>query len=224
MQLKEYMNQIFPGVTLVPSIYSQWENHLHFDFGKDKYQIVEGTDDLNMEYFSQLYTDNKYLFEDIFLKEDVVFVVANFYRFINENIKTPQKINIYNKYIKKRDLKFRIRQETLPFLFEDKEADLYCTSQFSLKCLAEDIKYEPLIQAVNHEDFPDLYPRFGRKKEFFYPDVFLINATKDIVMFIYDDRGCEVIAKNKEIIRGLYEKYKEWIPDYERESIDSLFK
>ncbi len=61
-------------------------------------------------------------------------------------------------------------------------------------------------------------------KECFYPYVFLINATKDIVMFIYDDRGCEVIAKNKEIIRGLYEKYKEWIPDYERESIDSLFK
>lgn len=224
MQLKEYMNQTFPGVTLVPSIYSQWENHLHFDFGKDKYQIVEGTDDLNMEYFSQLYTDNKYLFEDIFLKEDVMFVVANVYRFKKENIKTPQKINIYNKYIKKRDLKFRIRQETLPFLFEDEEADLYCTSQFSLKCLAEDIKYELLIQAVNHEDFPDLYPRFGRKKEVSYPDVFLINATKDIVMFIYDDRGCEVIAKNKEIIRGLYEKYKEWIPVYERESIDSLFK
>ncbi|HDR7844754.1 DUF3885 domain-containing protein [Bacillus toyonensis] len=224
MQLKEYMNQTFPGVTLVPSIYSQWENHLHFDFGKDNYQIVEGTDDLNMEYFSQLYTDNKYLFEDIFLKEDVVFVVANVYRFKKENIKTPQKINIYNKYIKKRDLKFRIRQETLPFLFEDEEADLYCTSQFSLKCLAEDIKYELLIQAVNHEDFPDLYPRFGRKKEVSYPDVFLINATKDIVMFIYDDRGCEVIAKNKEIIRGLYEKYKEWIPVYERESIDSLFK
>ncbi|MFB6738213.1 DUF3885 domain-containing protein, partial [Bacillus toyonensis] len=122
------------------------------------------------------------------------------------------------------DLKFRIRQETLPFLFEDEEADLYCTSQFSLKCLAEDIKYELLIQAVNHEDFPDLYPRFGRKKEVSYPDVFLINATKDIVMFIYDDRGCGVIAKNKEIIRGLYEKYKEWIPVYERESIDSLFK
>ncbi|MGH1283740.1 DUF3885 domain-containing protein [Bacillus toyonensis] len=224
MELKEYMNQTFPGVTLVPSIYSQWENHLQFDFGKDTYQIVEGTDDLNMEYFSQLYTYNKYVFEDIFLKEDVVFVVANVYRFKKENIKTPQKINIYNKYIKKRDLKFRIRQETLPFLFEDEEADLYCTSQFSLKCLTEDIKYEPLIQAANHEDFPDLYPRFGRKKEVSYPDVFLINATKDIVMFIYDDRGSEVIAKNKEIIRGLYEKYKEWIPDYERESIDSLFK
>ncbi|UYX54815.1 DUF3885 domain-containing protein [Bacillus thuringiensis] len=224
MQFKEYMNQTFPGVMLVPYIYFQWETHLHFDFGKDKYQNVEGTDDLNMEYFSQLYTCNKYVFEDIFSKEDTVFLVTNVYRFKQENIKNRQKINVYNRFIKKRDLKFHIRQETLPFLFEDEEADLYCTSQFSLKCLAEDIKYEPLIEAANHEDFPDLRPRLGRKKEISYPDVFFINVTKDIIMFIYDDRGCEVIAKNKEMIRDLNEKYKEWIPDYERESIDDLFK
>ena len=46
------------------------------------------------------------------------------------------------------------------------------------------------------------------EKEISYPDVFLINAKKDIVMFMYDDRGCEVIAKNKEIIRDSYKKYK----------------
>ncbi|HDR7795368.1 TPA: DUF3885 domain-containing protein [Bacillus luti] len=222
MQLKEYMNQTFSAVTLAPHIYSQWESHLHFDFGK--YQNVEGTDDLNMEYFSQLYTYNKHLFKDIFSKEDEVFVIANVYKFKKENVKNIKKINIYNRCIKKKSLKFHIRQETLPFLFEDEEADLYCTYQFSLKCLAEDIKHEPLIQAANHEDFPNLYPRFGRKKEISYPDVFLINATKGIIMFIYDDRGCEVIAKNKERIRNLYDKYKEWIPDYERESIDNLFK
>lgn len=43
-------------------------------------------------------------------------------------------------------------------------------------------------------------------------------------MFIYDDRGCEVIAKNKEMIRDVYQKYKEWIPYDERESIDDLFQ
>ncbi|MGE7881550.1 DUF3885 domain-containing protein [Bacillus sp. NPDC094077] len=224
MQLKEYMNQIFPGVTLVPYIYSQWENHLHFDFGKDKYHFKERTDEYNMDYFYQLYKYNKEVFHDIFSKKDTVFLVTNVYRFKKENIKNSQKINVYNRFIKKRALKFHIRQETVPFLFEDEEAELYCTYQFALKCLAEDINYVPLIQATNHEDFPGLYPRFGRKKEISYPDVFLINATKDTVMFIYDDRGCEVIAKNKEIIRDLYEKYKEWIPDYERESIDNLFK
>ncbi|MED1510683.1 DUF3885 domain-containing protein [Bacillus proteolyticus] len=224
MKLKEYMNQTFPGVTLVPSIYFQWENHLHFDFGKDKYQFKEDSNTYNMEYFIKLYRYNKNLFEDIFSKEDTVFLVTNVYRFKQENIKNSQKINVYNRFIKKRDLKFHIRQEALPFLFEDEEADLYCTYQFSLQCFAEDIKYEPLIEAVNHEDFPDLRPHLGRKKEISYPDVFFINVTKDIIMFIYDDRGCEIIAKNKEMIWDLYEKYKEWVPDYERESIDSLFQ
>ncbi|MFL0403118.1 DUF3885 domain-containing protein [Bacillus nitratireducens] len=224
MKLKEYMNQTFPGVTLVPSIYFQWENHLHFDFGKDKYQFKEDGNTYNMEYFTQLYRYNKSLFKDIFSKEDTVFLVTNVYRFKQENIKNSQKINVYNRFIKKKDLKFHIRQETFPFLFEDEEADLYCTYQFSLQCFAGDIKYEPLIEAVNHEDFPDLRPHLGRKIEISYPDVFFINVTKDIIMFIYDDRGCEVIAKNKEMIRDLYDPYKEWIPDYERESIDSLFK
>ncbi|PKJ54564.1 hypothetical protein CWE34_13185 [Bacillus sp. SN10] len=101
---------------------------------------------------------------------------------------------------------------------------MYCTYQFSLKCFADDIKYKRLIQAANHEGFPNLFPRSGREKEVSYPDAFLINATKDIIMFMYDDRGSEVITKNKETIRNLYEKYREWIPDYKRESIDKLFK
>ncbi len=99
MQLKEYMNQTFPGVTLVPHIYFQWENHLHFHFGKGKDLYVERTDAVNREYFTQLYTYNKYLFEDIFSKEDEVFLVTNVYRFKKENVKNSQKINVYNKFI-----------------------------------------------------------------------------------------------------------------------------
>ena len=96
------MNQTFPGVTLRPYIYSQWKNHLHFDFGKGKYQNVEGTGDLNMEYFSQLYTYNKYLFEEIFSEEDEVFLVTNAYRFKKENVKSLQKIIIQTIYLEKR--------------------------------------------------------------------------------------------------------------------------
>ncbi len=81
-------------------------------------------------------------------------------------MKNPQKINVYNSFIKKRDLNFKLRQETLPFLFEDEEADLYCTYQFSLKCFASDIKYNQLIHVANHEDCPGFYPRLDAKKKF----------------------------------------------------------
>ncbi|GMR66387.1 hypothetical protein BAC7755_30570 [Bacillus sp. MN7755] len=54
-----------------------------------------------MEYFSQLYTYNKYLFEDIFSEEDEVFLVTNAYRFKKENAKNLQKIIIYRRLFRK---------------------------------------------------------------------------------------------------------------------------
>ncbi|MBY0029243.1 DUF3885 domain-containing protein [Priestia aryabhattai] len=41
--------------------------------------------------------------------------------------------------------------------------------------------------------------------------------------FLYDDRGCDVLASNKESIRFFYEEYNNWILDYDREEIDLLF-
>ena len=41
--------------------------------------------------------------------------------------------------------------------------------------------------------------------------------------FIYDDRGCEVIANNKETIRPLYNQYKNWLGEYDKEKIELLF-
>ncbi|MGR6006602.1 DUF3885 domain-containing protein [Bacillus paranthracis] len=102
---------------------------------------------------------------------------------------------------------------------------MYCTYQFSLKYFAGDIKYKRLIKAANHEDLPGLYPRLGRKKRNFLSRCISHKCNKKILsclcMMI---EGSEVISKNKETIRNLYEKYKEWIPDYKRESIDKLFK
>ncbi len=72
---------------------------MHFDLGKGKYQNVEGTGDLNMEYFDQLYIYNKFLFEDIFLEEGEVFLITNGYRLKKENVKNLQKINIYRRFI-----------------------------------------------------------------------------------------------------------------------------
>ncbi|KOS27583.1 hypothetical protein ADK18_12490 [Bacillus anthracis] len=102
---------------------------------------------------------------------------------------------------------------------------MYCTYQFSLKYFAGDIKYKRFIQAANHEDLPGLYPSLGRKKEISYPDVFLINSNKRYYhVHVYDDRGSEVIANNKKTIRNIYQKYKEWIPEYKRKKIDKVFK
>jgi hypothetical protein len=50
-----------------------------------------------------------------------------------------------------------------------------------------------------------------------------VNISKKIIYHLYDDRGCDVIASDKEYIRFLYEDRNEWILNYDRNEIDSTF-
>lgn len=75
-----------------------------------------------------------------------------------------------------------------------------------------------LLKAACNEDFP-LKPKFG--EDFIhYPDVFFVNTTKDIIFFVYDDRGCEVIAREADRIRPLYENYYDWVEEVDRKKIE----
>nr|WP_255408182.1 DUF3885 domain-containing protein [Sporosarcina sp. P3] len=40
---------------------------------------------------------------------------------------------------------------------------------------------------------------------------------------LYDDRGCDIIAADKESIRYLYEQYSDWILDYDKREVDKVF-
>lgn len=48
--------------------------------------------------------------------------------------------------------------------------------------------------------------------------VFLLYVKEHILYHLYDDRGLDVVAKDKETLRPIYEKYKDWILEYDCES------
>ena len=93
-----------------------------------------------------------------------------------------------------------------------------------MECHKQDIEYPLLIKAICNQDFPSLKPRLHNPYYSYDPDVFFINVTKNVIFYIYDDRGCEVIASDIETIRPIYEKYGDWIDEYSREEIDKHFK
>jgi Domain of unknown function (DUF3885) len=45
-----------------------------------------------------------------------------------------------------------------------------------------------------------------------------------VILYIYDDRGCEVSASDIEMIRSIYEKYEDWLDEDCREEIEQRFK
>lgn len=54
-------------------------------------------------------------------------------------------------------------------------------------------------------------------------NVYFINVQDDLLFHLYDDRGVDIVSKEKEILRPIYLKYNDLILDYDRDKIDNVF-
>jgi hypothetical protein len=129
-----------------------------------------------------------------------------------------KKLNLYRKYIKKKEPIRALRLEILPGLdcepteLPDPRINMY---RYWTKCRIEDLKYRQLIKAICNHDVgikPTIYHR-----------VYFINISKKTIFHIYDDRGCDVISASREALTDIYKEYNDWILDYDRERINNVF-
>ena len=54
-------------------------------------------------------------------------------------------------------------------------------------------------------------------------NVFLVNKNSGILYFLYDDRGLDIAANDKQKLKDIYIKFNDWILDYHRERIYKMF-
>lgn len=54
--------------------------------------------------------------------------------------------------------------------------------------------------------------------------VFLVNTDIEILFYLYDDRGADVMASDKEVLRSMFDKFQSWILDYDRKKINEVFE
>ncbi|KIL74389.1 DUF3885 domain-containing protein [Bacillus badius] len=216
MNITEYLHEKFPSVELVPSIYYQWDIGIHFSLGGEIYQFKEN-DGLNLERFQLVYKQAFAIFNKLFEQNDDLFLVTNVYKHKMKKQRT-KKLKVYQSFLKCKSMLDRIQVRTYPYPFDLDESTEYEMQQFSLLCKRKDIRVNELLKAASNEDFP-LKPKFGGYS-INYPDVFFVNMTKDIIFFVYDDRGCEVIAREADLIRSLYKQYYDWVEEADRKRIE----
>lgn len=216
MKIVDYLNEKFPTVVLVPSVYYQWDIGIHFSLGEGIYQFKENGE-LNLEMFSKAYKQTFTIFDDLFDQNDDLILVTNNYKWKKQQQTT--KLKVYQPNLRDKNILKKLQSKTYPYPFEEDEKEDYEMQQFSLQCKVSDINLEGLLKASLNEDFPPMKPRFGCDSVY-YPDVFFVNTTKDIIFFVYDDRGCEVIARTAEKLRPLYEKHYDWVDEVDRERIE----
>jgi len=93
------------------------------------------------------------------------------------------------------------------------------TREFLVKILysrVRNIPYKEILSGIaNYEQ--------GREPSI-VQSIYFVSISREIVFYMYDDRGCIAYSKAKENLKPLYTKYNEWIVNYWREYIDSIFK
>ena len=215
--LSQFMNESFDSLTLRPPLFYLWKYGIRFEIS---IPWAEHEDKNNLK---QMEERMKGIFNEVFNDRDEMLLITDIHCERNDTFLQNRPTKVYQKYIKEKSLRYTLQHKMLPSVFlEDGEDEDMVTHRFVLPCQKRDIRYQPLLTAISYEDFPHPsrilkgFPRNGI-------DIYFINITRKMIYHLYDDRGCDVIASNKKELRPLYEKFNDWILDYDREQINQLF-
>lgn len=59
---------------------------------------------------------------------------------------------------------------------------------------------------------------------FLVSSVYLVSTKDNVLFYLYDDRGADLVADEKEKISHIYDELNDLILDYDRERIDGIFR
>ncbi|MFD1929673.1 hypothetical protein ACFSFY_16660 [Sporosarcina siberiensis] len=190
MNVSDYLANNFPENVLRGSLITDWPAKLHFDLAKGIYQFnADGT--YNEEMFQVANQEAMNVINEMIDEEDELFFVINVYW-----KRSYEKTRILTNYFTNKQVIFKATSEQFPMLSEDEPA----FTRISVPCRKSDIKLKKLVEAIGNEDFNNRTPRFIRTSKNRYPEVYLVNRTKDLFVYMYDDRGIEVVYKEFEMI------------------------
>ncbi|EPY14900.1 MULTISPECIES: DUF3885 domain-containing protein [Paenibacillus] len=122
---------------------------------------------------------------------------------------------VFNTYINKFDFGHVFKQEKEYRYRDSDETDDIVTMRYYINVKSQDLKVDSLIEAIANRTL-GLEPSIDG-------DIYLINDTHKTIFHLYDDRGLDIVAENKETLRTVYQQYSHWILDYDRNKINELF-
>lgn len=201
------MKEHFNNLNLRPPLFYLWKYGIRFEISMPG---VEHDDKDNLQ---QIMERTSTIFNKVFNQEDEIFFISDIHCEENDTFLQMRPTKVYQKYIKNKEIVKKLQHSVLPSVFlEDEDGEDYAemvTHRFVLPCKKSDIRYKALLTAISYEDFPhpkQILKGFRRHGI----DIYLVNITKKMIYHLYDDRGCDVIASNKEDLYSLYQECNEW--------------
>lgn len=210
---KQYLSTYFPSSNVIEYFTLGGKYHLRFELGDD---LPNGSE----HRIEQATNRACQLFNEYFIEEDLeiwLFAYEDLNPYFDKNL---------NQY--------------LPLLL--KNSKLECYEEIKLSCHSGSFDYDEndnsvprfydarLIVAklkIEHLPIEDLFSGITSfemgKTPCFPQEIYFFQNKSDKAFRMYDDRGCYVWANEASKIKSLFEKYKNWIPKYHLEEIESQF-
>ena len=201
MNLNAYFRTHFDNPDILEESFAERPLTLSLDLQKGLYQIQEDSDELNMAYFEKVYQKSLTLFEDLFQEDDRLYLIVR----VRKELHSPpaKSTEIFEHYLKNNKNRYALEFEKKYVLGEEEVIYQYAR----LLPSRQSHRYKKLLQAICNQDFPELYPRF-KSRQTYYPEIYFVNPGKDIILYIFDDRGCFILLNKKETLHRLKETYK----------------
>lgn len=209
-QYRQFLTDNFNKLAIRQPLFYNWGFGLRFNLQVGR----TGTDD----YFAEVIRRASTLFEAAFSGSNQVFFVLMDYKYRRRKIKISSYALKQIKYLDKSEVSFlKVKRLYEP----DNKFDIRNIAL--VKATVDRINYKNIFSAIGHIDFPPRQPRLDNNGIFSRKEIYFINIDKKLIFNMYDDRGLDIIAVNKEILRPIYAKYNDWLLDYDRENIDKQF-
>lgn len=208
---RQFLSKNFKGLRLGKPLFYSWEIGLRFDLQ------IGNTD--TEEYFQEVTRRASTIFQSAFENSDQIFLVFMDYKYKRRKIRFS---NFTFKQINNL-LKTEVSYSKEKRLYEpDDKFDIRNIA--IVKTTTNKINYKNILTAIGHSDFPLRQPRLDENGPFMAKEVYFINIDKELIFYMYDDRGLDIISTDIEAIRPIYKKHNDWILDYDRKQIDKLFE
>lgn len=197
-ELTQYLRDLFPGLVLNPPLFYRWPVGLRFDLGGRA---------ANAEEVDCVVGRATTLFEAVFDTDDTCIVVAQDW---------PDHPGFPPLFVfaQSNAVGLEMPQDQLELLDQEEPEVGPYTLTWAVQ-QARAFRYQLVFEALanaDHARSPAISSR-----------VYFINPGKNVILYMYDDRGLDLIARRKDVLLPIYREFNSWILDYDRATIDRTF-
>ena len=190
------------NMNLSGELFSKAQNAISIDLEQNIYPHND-----MKRYLGNVFIRSKFIFSDVIKENENMLLVVNIRKDADEDYSIWQRVNYFNKFIKNKNImKNAILIKLEDSLYDYDIEDGIETYRLIIKCKINDLKINKILKAIGNQDFC-IEPSINE-------ECFFINTERNLIFYMYDDRGVDIVGSNFRDIKELYDKYYNWVIEY----------